>query len=98
MATKVPGKDALDLTTMLAELLKSLPSAHDNRQGHIEVVRVIKHTITSNGGTFTDSCNGARLRAHGFAASSTEGFVAAVRNWIAQVTLKAALASMAGAA
>jgi hypothetical protein len=51
--------------------------------------------ILHEGGSFTADGLGARVRLHGFTATSTTGLAGACHNWITQVTDKAALASMA---
>lgn len=98
MAAKVPTKAALDCASHLAQKIKALPSSCDDRPGYDDGIKLLKHQIVSCGGTFSESWNGAGVRLHGFAASSTSGIADACRNWITQVTLKAASASMAGAA
>ena len=99
MVAKVPTKAAVDLANRLNALLAlPFPPAHVDKAGYDAALTRLKREITANYGTFTEGWNGARMRAHGFASSSTEGLIGACRNWITQVTLKAASASMAGAA
>ncbi len=94
---RVPDKDALESANRLAVLLKTLPSPRDDRDAYTQAVLTVKHHVVTCGGTFTDAWNVSRICLHGFSASCTSGFAGACHNWIAQVTLKAASASMAGA-
>ena len=64
----------------------------------IGIGATVKAQITGEGGTFRDKWDGARVRLHGFTASSTIGLAGAVQNWRTQVTLKASAAAMRASA
>jgi hypothetical protein len=49
----------------------------------------LQKLILSEGGSFKDDWQGARVRLWGFTASSTQGLTMAARNWITQVREKA---------
>jgi hypothetical protein len=98
MPAKVPSKAALRCTDWLREILRELPHPWTDRAAYQAALATLQTKILHEGGSFTADSLGARVRLHGFKATSTMGLAAACHNWITQVTLKAATASMAGTA
>ena len=94
MSTKAPSDAARAYSTRLARLLDALPSYLDDKPAYIAAIACIKLAIAEQGGAVRDDWNGARVRLHGISATSTTGVAGACRNWITQVTLKAAAAAM----
>jgi hypothetical protein len=95
MTANVPSPAALAFHAQLHGMIRALPSFTTDRPGFDAGISRIKLAIVEAGGAVRDDWNGARIRVHGFSASSTTGVAGACTNWLQQVTLKAALAAMA---
>lgn len=93
---KVPSRAAIDCAERLRGILSVMPSAYPDRAAYDRAVLGLAAVITTDGGSYSEKWDGARVSLHGLSATSTSGLAAAARNWCAQVTLKAAQASMAG--
>jgi hypothetical protein len=92
--TRTPTKEALAFHARLYGLVQALPGFQDDRPGYDAGIARIKAAIVEAGGAVRNDWNGARVRVHGFSATSTTGVAGACRNWMTQVTLKAAEATM----
>ena len=97
-APKFATQGALACAQQMETILNAMPrsrwtnSALDNRRPEdpawVEGTRLLQRLILTEGGSFKDDWQGARVRLHGFTASSTGGLLAACRNWITQVRAK----------
>ncbi len=92
--SKAPSMAALAFHARLAAMVNDLPGFQDDRTGYAAGIARIKLAIVEAGGAVRDDWNGARVRVHGFSATSTMGVAMACRNWMTQVTIKAAAAGM----
>lgn len=94
---KTPGKDTLAFADKLRAFLdQPWPPAHIDRAAHDHRLNALHRLIVDAGGSW--DYNGAvySMRLHGFRATSTNHLASACRNWITQVVLKSAAATMAG--
>lgn len=97
MSGKVPSPAALAAWRKIKAALDSFPetrrSLEDNEAWVLAEAR-LKDVILTEGGKVQDRWDGARVRVHGFSASSTMGLRPACQNWLTEVTLKSAAAAM----
>ena len=99
MSGKVPSKAVLAFANALNEFLhQPWPPAHIDRAMHDLRFGALQKLILEAGGAFDRNGMGWSVRLNGFKATSTSSLADACRNWVKQVTLKAASAAMAGAA
>jgi hypothetical protein len=96
---RVPTKATLAFSDQLRAFLdQPWPPAHIDRVLHDHRQDALQRLILEWGGGFDRNGMGWVVRLNGFRATSTVSLAGACRNWIAQVTLKASAASMAGVA
>lgn len=98
MTARAPSPAARALANALAVAMKDMPYPSTDRAAYDARVSQLRDMIEAKKGRVQDNWNGARIRVHGISTSSTMGLAGACHNYITQVTLKSATASMAGAA
>ena len=99
MPGKVPTKATLALADQLRAFLdQPWPPAHIDLVMHDLRLAALQRLILEWGGVYDRNGMGWMVRLNGFKATSTSSLASACRNWISQVTLKAASAAMAGVA
>lgn len=99
MPTKVPSKATLAFAETLTRFIdQPWPPAHIDRVAHEHRLAALQKLILEAGGVHDDNSMGWMIRMNGFKATSTSSLRDACRNWVKQVTIKAASAAMAGAA
>lgn len=95
-------KSALAFQDELRSLLADVPAfgrsplSLDEQEARVTALHRLENAIKAKGGTVEDRWDGARINLFGLRATSTMGLAAASRNWLAQLTLKAGQAVMAG--
>lgn len=98
MPAKVPSKATVEFANRLSLFLdQPWPPAHIDRAAHDHRLAALQRLILEWGGAYESNGMGHMIRLNGFKATSTSHLAGACRNWVTQVTLKAAAASMAGA-
>ncbi len=86
---KYPPQGALGCADRIEALLNGFPKSRWDSKTEWETrLRELQVLILSEGGSFKDDWQGARVHLWGFRASSTSGLVAACRNWVTQVRAK----------
>lgn len=99
MPVKVPSKATLAFAETLTRFIdQPWPPAHIDRFAHDARQVSLQKLILEWGGAFDRNGMGWMIRLNGFRATSTSSLRDACRNWVKQVTIKAGLAAMAGAA
>lgn len=85
----------------LVEALNKVPpythEAHElDKPAREKALADLRLLIGENGGGARERYDGTDIRLFGIRASSTSGLTAACRNWISQLTIKSAMARLAG--
>lgn len=97
MTAKAPSKATLAFADQLRAFLdQPWPPAHIDRVAHDHRLGALQRLILEWGGAFDRNGMGWSIRLNGFRATSTSSLGDACRNWIKQVTIKAAAAAMEG--
>lgn len=95
MPAKIPSKATLAFAdTLRAFIDQPWPPAHIDRTAHDHRLAALQKLILEWGGAYDRTGAGYMVRLNGFRATSTVSLASACRNWITQVTLKAAQAAM----